>query len=85
MNLEEFNQLGDDEVPMGVSKYKIFTVKTDIEEDYMVFSDDIEKVKKWVVDKYKNDNPKKLAIEFRLSTDDIENAREMGKEINIED
>ena len=83
MDLEEFKELGDDEVPMGVSKYKIFTVKTDIEEDYMVFSDDIEKVKKWVVDKYKDDNPDKMAIEFRYSTDDIEKARDLGKEIAI--
>jgi len=84
MDLEEFKELGDDEVPMGVSKYKVFTVKTDIEEDYKVFSDDIEEVKKWVIDKYKDDNPEKLSIKFIYSTDDIENARDMGKEINIE-
>ena len=84
MDLEEFKKLDEDEVPMRVSKYKVFMVKTDIEKNYMVFSDDIEKVKKWVVDKYKDNEPKKLAIEFRLSTDNIENAREMGKEISVE-
>lgn len=76
-----FNLKQDEMIQVEMKKYKIFKVITDLEEEYNIFSDDIEKAKTWVKNKYNDRNPKKLSIKYFYSTDNIDKAKEMAKQV----
>ena len=62
-------------------KYKVFKVTTDLEEDYYVFSNDINQINEKLYEKYENQNPEKINLIYVGSTDDIYEAKKVGKQI----
>ena len=62
-------------------KYKVFKVSTDLEEDYYVFSNDINQINEKLYEKYQSKNPEKINLIYVGSTDDIYKAKKVGKQI----
>ena len=71
----------DDEIKMATEKYKIceVTPQNNDEDVFNIFADDVDRIKKWIIDNYDKENLPK--VKYVYSTSSIEEVKKYGKQV----